>query len=772
MIRNVLILFFLFFSLNARALNCKELFFLDSKASRLSKLSVEDLLYRQNLAISGVQFFVKFLRIPDNKELASFAKIKLKKSALEKIIGDKNIFWSEAFATHSQKLEDARTMLIMAYHDFIREMKKNGVTPRSATPEEFYAQLMKSYRFLENENRNGELQVKHLMRVLGERKRSVNEAQYPVLFEGMDGLRRAAQERFPNSFKGFRDQRYGKIYNEETINLIQNKYRGVLATSFMGGVPWEKGQFLALTQLAKAKELLILIKEVNGETDLIPKEILEHPQVRIVTQTLDLGNEMRIWGGMVIIPTNANSLAGLLNRQMARERGQAQIVFAPQRMMANVATEKNHIHGAHQVWATGSLNEPIYPYSNFRSSRVNTMASQRHINSALIIEKSDISSGPLRRGAPGRWHVRNVDFETAIRDRDYGQWTDGIVDTFTFFPADGSRARPIPAVAVIPGDYHVGFQDERMLKAMKSQILDASREAGAPVEFMRLHDYEDNDALSPWDRSTDKTKKYSSGQLDAQAEINAGRSNLNALMELEPQLKVILSDADNHNAWKIRTLNNVEALNDPINGPLVRKLREVHEQGQSVLEYLYRFQEKFDQAIPDESLRQAQLNRNVYSEFPDRIIVLKAGQSFEVGPVDRPTNVAPHGDKIDSGKRGGVSLEPHAKANDRVVVGHTHTTGILGYAFNPGMIVRLRSQAYALGGYNAQQNAVVVVYANGAMQLFIYDPLIGKFFANSMESTLPGKNFFTGKPFVVDDPNDRVNGKVTTLNNYEDKPVY
>jgi hypothetical protein len=747
---------------------CQKLF--QKKAPAFSDVGV--LIYQQRLAAEGVSFFAKNLRLPSNQELAKYANLKLKKSEIDLLIGDRIFFWSEAFRLHANKLEDTKTMLIMAYNDFVKSMKKNGITPRSATPEEFYAQLMTSYSFLKQDNRSGDLELKHLMRLLGERQRQPGQIPYPVLFAGMDGLRKMAQERFPNSFKGFRDQKYGKLYNQETLQLIENKYAGVIATSFMGGVPWKKGQLESLVAVAKAKKLLILIKEVNGETDLIPTEIASHPLVRIVTQTLDLGDEMRIWGGMVIIPTNANSLAGLLNRQMARVRGQTQILFAPQRMMANVATEKNHIHGAHQVWATGSLNDPIYPYSNFRSSRVNTMASERHINSALIIEKSDLQSGPLQRGAPGRWHVRNIDFEVALRDPEYGQWEDGVVDTFTFFPASGGAPRPIPAVALIPGDYHVGFQDERMLQAMHEQFFTESRRAGRPIEFVRLHDYEDNDALSPWDRPTDRTRKNQSGHLDAQAEINAGRSNLNALMALEPQLKVVLSEADNHNAWKVRMLNNNDALNDPINGPLVRELRKVHEQGGSVLEYIYRLQEKYDRAIPDESLRQSTLAKNVYIEKPENVLVLRNGQSFEVGPVDRATNVGPHGDKIDSGKRGGVSLEPHAKANDRVVVGHTHTTGILGYAFNPGMIVRLRSQAYALGGYNAQQNAVVVIYANGAMQLFIYDPLIGRFYSSLQAGALPAKHFFTSKPFVIDDPNDLVQGKVKTLNNYEDKPVH
>ena len=62
-------------------------------------------------------------------------------------------------------------MLIMAYNDFIKAMKKNGVTPRSATPEEFFAQLMASYSFLKQDNKSGDLEVKHLMRLLGERQR-------------------------------------------------------------------------------------------------------------------------------------------------------------------------------------------------------------------------------------------------------------------------------------------------------------------------------------------------------------------------------------------------------------------------------------------------------------------------------------------------------------------------------------------------------------------------------------------------------------------------
>lgn len=777
MTKSVFLILLMMVSQNALAKHssCESLF--RREKINKTKLSDEDFFnYRQVLAVEGVNFFIKYFRIPSNQELARFAKTDLKKSTLDAVIGSRIEFWEKAFQDHSAKLADAKTRLILTYNDFIKAMKSNGITPRSASAEELYDQLLRTYSYLEHENRAGDLEVKHLLRVLGVRSRQVGQIPYPVLFDGIDGLRKAAQGKFPNSFVGFRDQRFGKVYNEETMSLIVNQYSGFIATAFMGSSlrknpenadAW-RGQFRAMVQLAEKRNLVILIKEVQGKTDLIPDELITHPRVRIVTHTIDLGDEMRIWGGMVIIPTNQNSLAGLLNRQMARVRGQTQIVFAPQRMMSSVATEKNHINGAHQVWATGALTEPLFPYSNFRSARVNEIAAELQINSAIIVEKSDLQSGPLGRGAPGRWQPpRTFDFEQAIKDSEYGDWPDGSVDSFVFYPADGSAARPIPAVAVIPGDFHSGFEDPRMLKAMKEQIFDASRQAGRAIQFARFHDYEDNDALSPWNRVMDRVKKFISGTLDALAELNRGRSNLNALMELEPELYVILSEVDNHNAWKKRILDNVEANNDPVNGPLVRKLREIYEKGMSIFEYLYRRQEEFDRAIPDQVMRQKLLESNVYIRYPERVRILKDGESFEVGPVDRATNVAQHGHVIESGKRGGVSLAPHARANDRAVIGHTHTTGILGFIFNPGMIIKLRSQAYALQGYNAQQNAVAVIYANGAIQLMIYDPLVGKFYADTSVGPLTGEKFFTSKPFVADDPNDLVVEGRTTLNNYE-----
>ncbi len=763
------IIFIMFLHNYAQALRC-EVVFSKSTLSQLELLSQRD-----RLAAAGVDFFANFLRIPSNKELAKYADVKFKKAQLDEIIGDRQIFWKNAFALNPKKLQDAQMLLMVAYHDFIKGAKSQGVTPRSATSEEFFAQLMKTYSYLDKENSRGEFKWKHIERILGKRARLAGEVPYPVLFEGVEGLRRATQEKFPNSFKGIRDARFGITYNKETLKLIVEKYRGVIAVSILGGVPWDIGrlQFESLKQLATNRNLLIVVKEVNGETDLIPKEILDYEHTRILTNTVDLGDELRILGGLVVIPTNPNPLMGLQDGRQARVRGQTQIVFGTQRTMKTVATELNHIL-SHDIWSTGTLNDPELPYANYRSSRVTTLASARLINSVVIAEKSDAASGPNQRGAPGRWHVRAADFEKGVVDAKYGTWVAGTTDNFMFYPADGSLPKPIPAVAVVPGDYHSGFEDPRFLRAIKEQILDESRRAGRPVEFMRFHDFYDVGSVSPYDSPSTKAIKHVLGGLDLQHEINRGRSDLNALLVSEPQLTAILSEADNHHIWLSRMFNDMNALNDPINGPFLAKLREMHLQGFGPLDYLLLRQKEFDESTPEMTMRMRVLGKNVYVENPDRVRVLREGESLFVGPVDRAVNIAPHGHKIAGGARGGASLVPHASANSRVIVGHTHTPAIWGHAYNVAMSVRLRSQSYALGGYSAQKNSVAVVYANGAIQLFNFDPFIGRLTPDLSAPMLPGRSFFTSEPFIVPDPNDRIidsGGTATTLTNYNSKSV-
>ncbi len=753
----------------AQARRCDSVF-LKSTLSQLELLS-----QREKLAAAGVDFFANFLRIPTNTELAKYSDFKVKASLVDEVIGDRHLFWENAFAQNPKKLEDARMLMMVAYHDFIKGAKSQGVTPRSATSEEFFAQLMNTYRYLDKESSRGEFKWKHVQRILGERVRQAGEIPYPILFEGVEGLRRATQEKFPNSFKGIRDARFGIAYNKETLKLIVNKYRGVIAVSILGGVPWDIGrlQFESLKLLAKARNLLIVVKEVNGETDLIPREILDYEHTRILTNTVDLGDELRILGGLVVIPTNPNPLTGLQDGRQSRVRGQTQIVFGTQRTMKTVATELNHI-SSHDIWSTGTLNDPELPYANYRSSRVTTLASARLINSVVIAEKSDAQSGPNNRGAPGRWHVRAADFENATSDAKYGTWDAGTADNFMFYPADGSQPRPIPAVAVVPGDYHSGFEDPRFLRAIKEQILDESRRAGRPVEFMRYHDFYDIGSVSPYDSPSSKAIKHLMGELDLQHEINRGRSDLNSLLVSEPQMIAILSEADNHHIWLSRMFNDMNALNDPINGPFLAKLREMHLQGFGPLDYLLRRQKDFDEATPEMNMRMRLLGRNVYVENPDRVRVLREGESLFVGPVDRAVNIAPHGHKIAGGARGGASLVPHASANSRVIVGHTHTAAIWGNAYNVAMSVRLRSQPYALGGYSAQKNSVAVVYLNGAIQLFNFDPFIGRLTPDLSAPTLPGRSFFTSEPFVIPDPNDRIidsGATATTLTNYNSKSV-
>lgn len=718
---------------------------------------------QSKLTKSAIDFFNKNLRIPSTKELSSVMSGELTPEMIKIYDSSSSDFWQHVFSSHPQKINDSKEWLIKAYYDAVVAIKKTGVTPRSLTEQELFSQLLINHPHLKEAAGRGDFEVKHVQRLLGVRQRKSGLPQYPVLFDGLEGLRLATKQEYPHTFRGFRDQKYSYEYHEKTVELIASKYRGVLATSLTGGMPFNSGQFNALIKLAEAKNLLILVKEVNAETDLIPPEVVAHPRVRIITHTIDLGPELRLWGGMMIIPTNKNPLAGLLDRSMARTRGQTQIVFSPQRAMSPVATEKNDIHGTHQVWSTGSLSEPTYSYSNARSSRVTTMAAERHINSAVLIEKSSAEAGPLGRGAPGRWHIRNVDFERSIDDPQYGSWPAGITDAFTFYPADGSSPRPNRVVAAIPGDIHHGFADQRYTRAMLQQIFAASRAAGAPIEYIRLHDFNDFGTISPWDRSIDRSSKFKKGELDLQAEINQSRAFINDLLSFEPNLKIILSSVDNHNYWLVRQLDNPLALADPVNGPLLIHLRSMRDKGYDVFEYIYKQQEAFDRAIPDIVAKSNAINKNVYVQKTENLIVLKSGQRFDV--TGRGWNLSSHGHQIDRGKKAGASLEPHARGNDRVVIGHTHEAGILSYAFNPGMSVRLRSQEYALNGYSTQQNALMLIYANGSGQLLLFDPVIGEFLPSG--KPLPGGSFFTERPFVVEDANDVVQGDVKTLNNYD-----
>jgi hypothetical protein len=714
----------------------------------------------------AVDFFVKHLRLPTLEELSEAADLNV--ASTKTIVTDYEIFWNEAVTSNPQKIDDVRAIIVRAYYDFARAQKRGGITPRSATELEIFSQLLTSSDILQADAKRGLFEVKHLSRILGLRARKPDRIPYPVLFEGLDGLRLAAKEKYPTTFKGMRDQRYGKTYNEETVSLLVNKYNGGAAVSFRGGIPWETARpwFQSLVTMAKDRNVLILIKEINGETDLIPAEIVNHPQVRIVTQTLDLGNELRVWGGLTIMPTNKNPHAGLAERMNRVPRGQSQIVFATQRAMTVLPTEKNAITGAHQIWSTGSLNDPIYPYSNFRSSRVSTLASEREILSAIVFEKSDQASGPLGRGAPGRWHITNVDYENTKTE-----WGAGIAHNFVFYPGDGSPARPIPALAVVPGDYHLGFQNELVLRAMGEQVFDPSIAAGGPTVYLRLHDFQSFEEISKWLGPSETAAMFARGELDLQQKINLGRATLNDLKRRYPNVVIVLSKEDNHHAWLYKAIDDPVSIDNPVNGPLLAKLRSIRDQGYDLLEYLYKDQQKMDDAIPDEVKRQKQLSSNVYVEHPESIIVLKRGQAFDVGPEGAIWTISQHGHVVGRGKRGGTNLDPHAKANDRSTNGHNHEGGIVGYSFNSAMIVRLLSQYYALGSYSGQQNAIIVIYPNGGGQMMIFDPKIGRFYADPKIGPLPAGTFFTSTPFVVDDPNDLVEPGITTLNNYENKPT-
>lgn len=736
---------------SSHAGNCVDLF---------SKISRE-----QELQTNAMAYFTKHLRLPSLEEMSASTGIPLKD--VRSLVPDYESFWAEAMAQNPKKMEDAKTVLILAYNKFMSAQKKGGITPKTATELELFTELLKQSRILQEDAKNGDFEVKHLMRLLGTRGRREGRVPYPVLFDGLETLRLATKEKYPSSFKGMRDIKYGKEYNEETMNLIMNKYNGAIAVSFRGGVPWNKQQFASLLSMAKHRNLVILIKEVNGETDSIPSEFTENPYVRIINHTIDFGNELRIRGSLVVIPTVKNPLAGQMERMQARVRGQKQIVFGTQRALAIVATEKNHITGAHEVWSTGSINEPIYPYSNYASSRVSNLAADRQIPSAVVIEKSDRASGPLGRGAPGRWHITNADFEKG----EGTEWGPGHALDFMFYPADGSKPRPIGPTALIPGDYHLGFQDETLLKSFTEQVLNLPQTQQMPEVYMRLHDFQSFEEISHWLGDGERAAMFARGDLDLQAKINLGRATLNDMMMRYPFLRIVLSVTDNHHVWLFKQLDNKDALADPINGPLLTKLRDLRNEGHNVLEYLYKDQKKYDESTPDEAERQRKMSRNIYIEHPENIVVIKSGQPFDVGPQSAPWSLSSHGHLGANGAKAGINQDVHARAHDRGFAGHIHTGVMTGYFINVAMFVRLRSQSYALGGYNGQTNGLGVAYPNGSGQLVSYDPQIGRLYPDLKIGALPANEFLTGEPFVRPDDNDLVEPGVTTLNNYEKKPV-
>ncbi len=708
-------------------------------------------------------FFKQNFRVPRRDEnLNEFAKlISVSKPVFEAFFDTRELvdIWKTAVLLNEDLVEDVQNMIVSA---LVRFMKQPGqptqarVTPRAPTLEELFESLMVRYKALKRSHSEGLFAVSDLQVLIGglDGDADIDEEtvsfDVPLLFDSQKAMLAVAQEKHPNSFIGYISEEFGTDYHLATLDLVKEK-RGFLLTSINNGVPVKLDQLESMLHYANERDMVILIGVVNLETSFIDKDLMEYiendSRVRIVTQTLDLGPELQV-SSIPVAPKNMNVFASMSSRSGFDK---TTLVFHPQLQMKTHPSPESHLLPV-LYWSTGSLSEPLYPYSTPIQGRTAKLAEGRHVNSFLIVEKASADSGLLGMGMRGRWHIRPSEYISAAEDEVHG-----FTDYGRFYTSKGLSEDKPRVVGAVMGDLHDKNTNLHILRAFKEQIVPTF---GEP-EWISVHDGVDNDAVNKLGhherRNTGaRSKAAENGELSILDEHNGYISTLNSMQAAFPNTNLLHIDS-NHLYWLPNYVN--QRLVDPQNQRLIDQLAYAQTSlGLTPYQFLLNeggVRQSLIDASPPE-VKDLMLRDFIPMSDPDRLKILELGELFTVGPDHRKTYLNFHGHQGINGAR--PSPMSHANSVVRASMGDSHQPLILGGIYNAGTITNLKL-GYNNGGYSGWGHAIVLVYDNGAMQMLYFDSATMRFVQN-FDGSFRGADHFTQEPKVIPNTNDILSGSV------------
>ena len=517
---------------------------------------------RMSIQKQVLSFLKKRMRPPQLSELAF--SLKMLKVDLAVLIRDTSSFLEEALST--KEGQDAllviHNKIVSAFLSFVRQQhlpKVERTMGRAPASKELFQVFVNKDIKLYQDKFFTEAYFNYLTGA-GDKPKLPSALDFKMkpFFSGMKEIESVARKKSPNAFNNFRDTEvYSLEYSKKIAQEIVKK-GGFLVTSINGGVPYNKGMFKSMLKVAEEKDLPILIGPTNLESQGIPQEILDHPRVYTVMNSLELSDFLRVWA-IPIMAKNQNPFASL-DKHGQGFRRQSQIVFHPQLAYKVVPTAENDLH-PHGLWSTGSLSENLYPYTTTISGRTSMLAKGYHQNAFLIVEATDGEAGPVGKGAPGRFHVRSMEY---FDFRDEGGES-GVLDLGQFYTSSGKK-RTLEPQALVFGDLHDFYASQEMLKVYK-EIL----ETFPKLDYLIIHDPLDGNSHNHHQSKEFSLlmEKFKRGELDIKKEVEGLIQTVNAFLKIHKNLKVIFPDS-NHSYWIDRLVDDPKALSDPINGPFFK----------------------------------------------------------------------------------------------------------------------------------------------------------------------------------------------------------
>lgn len=329
------------------------------------------------------------------------------------------------------------------------------------------------------------------------------------------------------------------------------------------------------------------------------------------------------------------------------------IVYAsPKQRLKSIPAPKSALPRV--LMTPGAATLPYY-----KGTRKSIIAAMDHVNGALVVE---VVNNQL-------YHFRHI---TAEKDGSF-------FDLGYHYKPNVKSPKKVRLKAIIPGDYHCGYTDKDVKKALLEMLRIHK------PEYLLLHDFFDGTSVNPHIRNRILERASLKDKNSVEEELKLCSSELKDLTKYPKFVKIVKS---NHDDFLFRWLNDGVYVNDERNHVIGLELALAMAKGLNPVEYGIR---KF--------------NKFLNVEF------LKEDQSFKLTPKKIEYGV--HGHRGPNGSRGSiVSLE---KSYGYITFGHTHSPEILRNARVIGTSTKLKL-SYNEGASSWMQS-MEWTYESGARQM-------------------------------------------------------
>ena len=534
----------------------------------------------------------------------------------------------------------------------------------------------------------------------------------PQEFFDLADIKQAAVIRSPKSFAKILDREIFNPGKRAKILAALQEGAHFFVTTALANSATNQEFLQAMLRFCDENNGHILIIPANGESFFLDPLLHQNPRIHVLWEPLELSPFWAI-DTIAIPPQNVQPLSGL---DRLGQRNQSRIVGSPKFHLKIIPTiHAGNDYSPHRLMSTGTLSKPLYQQNRpFPQTKIQRQALEDHFYGAILLSKVGYEQDLGIDGEWGQFFYQQIPFDPQ---------RGGFISAGKFYTASEKKTAKI--LAIDPGDIHVGDTDQRALLALQ-QFIDKYS-----PQYVVLHDIFNGHSLGHHDRQKLVTlsQKAEFGLLNVQKELKAVYLLINALLENNPSLKLLIPTS-NHNNWLHRWLQEGTFISDPQNAVLGAELFRKYAEGSDPFEY---------------ALRTYGINKRQQS----RVIFIPPGNSFKIGPYDlhfqdpRLVEVGQHGHAGANGAKG--SKNSFQKAAGAISYGHTHTIERLNHLTNNGTLTN-KLLSYNQDGLSSWAQGMNVIYENGQQLLLEFQ--FGSFFPTPYPKKYYGHFFLPGHPRI------------------------